>query len=355
MKPLTLLIKPAAGLCNMNCTYCFYKSASETRENRIMTNKTVDELIRKIKAYHPSALSVMFQGGEPTLAGLEYFEYFVRSVKQNLTIPVSFALQTNGLLIDESFAKFFKSNGFLIGISLDGNRKTNDRYRLDKNKNSVLPQILSACALQKKHGVDFNILSVIDDKNAADIESTWAYFKKHGFHYLQFIPYVDEGNGVSLSCKAYAEFLKKSFDLWYDEWINGNYISVRHIDNYINILMGYPPENCAMCGVCGNYFVVEANGDLFPCDFYCAEEYRLGNVFDECPFEINENHKAFIEKSHIIHKSCGSCKYYVLCRGGCRRDRTDGYTENKYCEAYKEFFDYAADRMALIARGIKNE
>ncbi len=339
----------------MNCTYCFYKTASKTRENRIMARETVDELIRKIREYQPSALSVMFQGGEPTLAGLDYFEYFVQSVKQNLSIPVNFALQTNGLLIDESFAEFFKRNNFLIGVSLDGNRKTNDRYRLDKNKNSVLPQILSACSLMKKHSVDFNILSVIDDKNAADIERTWAYFKKHGFKYLQFIPYVDEGNGVSLSCKSYAEFLKKSFDLWCEEWMKGNYISVRHIDNYINILMGNPPENCAMCGVCGSYYVVEANGDLFPCDFYCQNEYKLGSIFNETPFVINEKHKAFIEKSHIIHENCSSCKYYILCRGGCRRDRTDGYTKNKYCEAYKEFFDYAADRMVQIARRLSYE
>ena len=162
MKNLTLLIKPAAGLCNMNCSYCFYKSASDARENRIMAKATVDELIRKINAYQPSALSVMFQGGEPTLAGLDYFEYFVCSIKQNLNIPINFALQTNGILIDEGFAKFFKENNFLIGVSLDGNRKTNDRYRLDKNKNSVFSQILSACAVLEKHSVDFNILSIIN-------------------------------------------------------------------------------------------------------------------------------------------------------------------------------------------------
>ena len=355
MKNLTLLIKPAAGLCNMNCSYCFYKSASEARENRIMAKATVDELIRKINAYQPSALSVMFQGGEPTLAGLDYFEYFVQSVKDNIGIPVSYALQTNGLLTDEKFAKLFKENNFLIGVSLDGNRKTNNRYRTDKNGESVLPQVLNSCSVLKKYGVDFNILSVIDGKNAADIESTWQYFKKHGFKYLQFIPYVDEVNGIALSAEAYGEFLKKSFDLWQEEWERGNYISVRHIDNYINVLLGNPPENCAMCGVCGSYFVVEANGDLFPCDFYCGEEYKLGSIFDENPFKMNEKQRAFIEKSHIIHESCNGCEYYILCRGGCRRDRTDNYTRNKYCAAYKEFFDYSADRMVRIARGLQYE
>ena len=354
MKPLSLLIKPAGALCNMKCAYCFYEKVAQGRESRMMTKETVDELIRKIKAYQPSALSVMFQGGEPTLAGLDYFEYFVRSVKENIHLPVSFALQTNGLLINDEYAKFFKDNNFLIGVSLDGSRKTNDRYRLDKNGSSVLPQIQNRLSLLKKHGVDFNILSVIDDKNAADIESTWRYFKKHGFRYLQFIPYVDEGNGVTLSVKAYEAFLKKSFDLWYRELINDNYISVRHIDNYIGILTGRPPESCAMCGICGSYYVVETDGSLYPCDFYCRENYRLGSIFDDKPFEFNDKQREFIEQSKIIYEHCKDCKYYALCRGGCRRDRTDGYTKNRYCEAYKGFFDYAAQRMAVIARRLKN-
>lgn len=250
---------------------------------------------------------------------------------------------------------FFKEHNFLIGISLDGNATTNNRYRCDKNGNSVLPQILTAVSLLKKHGVDFNILSVIDDENAKDISMTLKYFMKHGFKNLQFIPYVDEGNSISLSENNYEYFLKTSFDFWYEEFINGNFVSVRHIDNYIGILTGNPPENCAMCGTCGHYYVIEANGDIYPCDFYCKEEFRLGSIFDENPFISNEKHKDYIEKSYLIHEKCKDCKYYILCRGGCRRDRTDDYMQNKYCKSYYNFFDYAADRMAFIARSIKNE
>ena len=307
-------------------------------------------LIQKINKYQPSALSVLFQGGEPTLAGLGFFKYFVQSLKSKIKSPVSFALQTNGILIDDEYAKFFKENNFLIGISLDGNKKTNDRYRLDKNGESVLSRVLSAISILKKHKVDFNILSVIDNENVLEIESTYNYFKKHGFGFLQFIPYVDEVNGISLSSKSYEYFLKKSFDLWYEDFIKGNYISVRHIDNYINILMGNPPENCAMCGVCGNYFVIEADGSLYPCDYYCKEEYRTGIIFDEKPFETNEKQKEFIEKSLSIHEYCKKCNYYALCRGGCRRDRTENNTKNKYCSAYRNFFEYAFERMSAIAK-----
>ncbi len=355
MKSLTLLIKPAAGLCNMNCTYCFYKAASSSRKNSVMTEETAGMLIRKIREYQPDSVSVLFQGGEPTLAGLDFFRFFTGSMKQNLTQPVSYGLQTNGLLIDNAYAGFFRENSFLIGVSLDGNRRTNDRYRHDRNGGSVLPQILSGIETLRKNRVDFNILSVIDDENAADIESTWMYFKKHDFRFLQFIPYVDERDDLSLSAEAYETYLKRSFDLWYEEWIRGNYISVRHIDNYIRILMDGRPENCAMCGVCGNYFVVEANGDLYPCDFYCRDEYRIGSIYDEDPFGENEKQREFISRSLIIHPYCRSCGYYKLCRGGCRRDRSDDFTENRYCEAYKRFFDHALSRMTLIADALKRQ
>jgi uncharacterized protein len=352
MKNLTLLIKPASGLCNMDCTYCFYRTASRARENKIMTERTVDMLLKRIREYKPAALTVLFQGGDPTLAGLGFFRYFTENMKQNLPIPVSYGLQSNGTLIDEAFAKFFKENDFLVGISLDGNRKTNDRYRLDQKGQAVLPEVMNGITALTKNRVDFNILSVIDNQNAADLEETWCYFKKHDFRFLQFIPCIDENNGVSLSPEAYGQFLNRSFDLWYEEWMKGNYISVRHIDNYIRILMGDPPENCAMCGICGSYFVVESNGDLFPCDFYCNEEYRLGSIFDIDPFDEKEKQRAFIAQSKVIHALCRGCRYYPLCRGGCRRDRTDNLRKNRYCESYKQFFSYSADRMMMIAKSL---
>ena len=156
--------------------------------------------------------------------------------------------------------------------------------------------------------------------------------------------------GISLSAEIYAFFLKRCFDLWYEDWEKGFYISVRHIDNYIRILMGEQPENCAMCGVCGSYFVLEANGDLFPCDFYCTEERRIGNIYDDDPFAQNEKQRSFISLSMIIHEHCRTCQWYALCRGGCLRDRSQNFTKNRYCDAYKTFFDHAAERMSQIAK-----
>ncbi len=355
MKKLILLVKPAAGLCNMDCGYCFYRPVSEGRENRIMTRGTADLLIEKIARFSPSEVSVMFQGGEPTLAGLDFYKYFVGKMRERIKAPVFYSIQTNALLIDDAFARFIKENIFLTGVSLDGARKTNDRYRLDSGGESVLPRVLDAVSLLNKHKVDFNILSVVDDKNAADIESTYAYFKKHRFGYLQFIPCIDGGGGISLSAESYETFLKKLFDLWYDDYMSGNYISVRHIDNYIGILAGRAPESCAMCGTCGHYFVVESDGSIYPCDFYCGDSYKVGTLYDDSPFEINEKHRAFIEESLLIHSHCKSCKYYALCRGGCRRDRINNYSENIYCGSYYNFFEYAIERMAAIARSLQRK
>lgn len=352
MRPLTLLIKPAAGLCNMNCRYCFYRSACEGRDNGVMSRRTVDALLRKVREYRPSSLTVLFQGGEPTLAGTDFYRYFIAGVRAAVPAPTSFGLQTNGLLIDDKWADLFREHGFLIGLSLDGDRATNDRYRRDHRGESVFDRVMNAAGTLERSGVDFNILSVIDDENAGDIERTWRFFKESGFRFLQFIPCLEEGSGVSLSPQSYEAFLKQSFDLWYDDWRKGDYISVRHIDNYVGILMGRPPENCAMCGVCGSYFVAEANGDLYPCDFYCKEEYRVGTVFDATPFAVGEKHRAFIEQSYLIHERCRSCRYYPLCRGGCRSDRINGLAENRYCEAYTRFFGYAFDRMAAVAESL---
>jgi uncharacterized protein len=297
----------------------------------------------------------MFQGGEPTLAGLEFFRYFVSRVRKSLRVPVSYALQTNGLLIDDGFAAFLSENNFLTGLSLDGDRETNDRNRVDNSGRGVFDRVMASADILRRHNADFNILSVVDEKGVDEIDRSFAFFRQNGFRYIQFIPRIGSGSDSSLSAYGYERFLKKTFDLWYEAYTAGEYISVRHIDNYMGILLGQPPEACSMCGVCGNYFTVEANGDIYPCDFYCDSSYKVGTLYDDKPFEINEKHKAFIDESLIIHKHCSECVYHYLCRGGCRRDRINGFTENRYCAAYTAFFEYAGGRMHSTVRRIQGE
>lgn len=354
---LSLLIKPVGARCDLACRYCFYRQVAAKRETActVMRDETVQALLKRVFSLRPSSLSIAFQGGEPTLAGPDWFCRFLRALceKNREHVPVSLSIQTNGMHLSDAWAALFKAHGFLVGLSLDGDRKTNDRCRVDKDGGSVFSRTLSAAETLSRHGVDFNLLSVVTDESAYEIDRTYALFKQHGFRFLQFIPFVDEGTGQALGTDAYAFFLKRSFDLWYDDYQKGDYISIRHIDNYIRILLGSTPENCAMRGVCGRYYVIEADGSLYPCDFFCKEEDRLGSVFEETAFEPNETHRAFIADSLRIHTACKTCRYAFLCRGGCRRDRTADLTRNRYCKAYAAFFDHAAARMLLIARKLE--
>lgn len=346
MRQLTLLLKPAGDRCFLQCDYCFYRSPQPAA---VMAPQTVDVLIRKIRQFRPSMLSVVFQGGEPLLAGRGFYRAFTEKLHAAIDAPVSFALQTNGLLIDDDFAAFLREQRFLVGVSLDGDRLTHDRHRRTKDGEATFERVTQAIETLERHGVDYNNLSVVTDESAKEIDRTWAFFRAQGFRFLQFIPCLDAG-GVSLSAENYTAFLKRSFDLWYDAWEQGDYVSVRHIDNYIRILLGEPPENCAMCGVCGSYFTVEADGSLYPCDFFCRDAYRLGSVFDDDPFEKSEKHRAFIAASETIHAHCSDCPYHFLCRGGCRADRIENGTKNKYCGAYRTFFDDALARMQGVAK-----
>lgn len=354
MNDISLLIKPAGALCPLDCTYCFYKqnSVNGIGSHGIMKEETVSVLLNRVFSLKPKSVSFSFQGGEPTLAGKDWFRRFLSllSTESEPGTRVSLSIQTNGMLLDEEWAELFKEYGFLVGLSLDGDRKTNDRCRIDKEGKGVFDRTVFAAELLSDHHVDFNILSVLTDKSALEAEKTYKFFKNQGFRFLQFIPLVENGSGEELGSEAYAFFLKRIFDLWYDDFERGEYVSIRHIDNYIRILLGDEPENCAMCGVCGRYFVIESDGSVFPCDFYCLDEYKTASVFDKAPFGMNEKHLEFLKDSTLIHAFCESCRFAFLCRGGCRRDRFEGLTKNKYCSAYLDFFEYSFERMANVAR-----
>ena len=358
MESLSLLIKPVSSACNMACDYCFYRATDGERDRApcgMMSAETVGVLAEKLRRAAPRFLSIAFQGGEPTLAGLDFYRDFVRTVRDSVAphTRLSFGFQTNGLLLDDDFAAFFKENGFLVGLSIDGDRATFDRCRRGLNGESVFDRVMGAADLLRRHGVDFNVLSVVTDESASEIAENYAFFKRNGLRYLQFVPLIDEGEGgAKLSPERYAQFLKTLFDLWYDDFQKGTYVSVRAFDNYLSMLFGCMPENCAMSGVCGRYFTVESGGELYPCDFYCKRAYLLGNLRDDAPFADTPRHAEFVDESLRIRETCGSCRWYALCRGGCRRDRVDDLRRNRYCEAYKAFFEYAAPRLETAARTV---
>ena len=358
MQDVTLLIKPASSLCNMRCDYCFYTDVSSQRELRsygIMNSECLELLIRRAFEIAKRSVTFVFQGGEPMLAGIEFFEKVIAYQKKynSLSILVYNTIQTNATLIDEAFAAFFKAHRFLVGVSLDGNKALHDLHRRFPDSKGSYDRVLEGIKLLQKYNVDFNVLAVISKDSAKAPAEVYSALKKYG--YLQFIPLIDDFDGektsFSLSAEDYGRFLSEVFELYYRDLMRGSYVSIRDFDSYVNMLRGLPPSSCAMQGRCGGYFTVESDGSVYPCDFYVTDEYRMGNIRNDSFITIaeSEKFKDFIKSSVCIDEKCRSCKWYKLCRGGCRRHREPFPTITRFCKAYSFFFEKSYSKMQKIA------
>ena len=362
MPPISVLIKPASSLCNMRCKYCFYADITDNREVKsygIMSEETLENLIKKAFEYASGSATFAFQGGEPTLAGLDFYRKLLEFEKKyNVNkIPVQNAIQTNGFIIDEEWAKFLADNKFLVGLSMDGTKDIHDSLRIDAAGKGTFARVQKTARLFNKLGVEFNILCVVNNFIARSPKKVYDSLKEYGF--IQFIPCLDTFDGekkvFSLTPERYTEFLKVTFNEYYKDFCAGHPISVRNFDNYIGMLLGRPPENCAMAGVCTCYTVVEGDGSVFPCDFYVLDEWKLGNINENSFAELitGDMAKKFVGVSTHRNEECKECRWYPLCRGGCRREREpiiDGTPSlNRFCECYKKFFDACYPKMEEIA------
>ena len=367
MAQLSFLIKPASALCNQRCRYCFYEDEAAHRavKNRgMMSEETAGRLIRAAcaEAGRGGELLFAFQGGEPTLAGLPFFRRFVELVNGSAApgTRVSYSIQTNGSLLDAEWAAFLAENRFLVGLSLDGSREMHDLNRVDAEGKGTWGRTVKALRLLQKSGVEVNLLCVVTGQLARRPQQMYNSLKRLGVRYLQFIPCLDPiGNArgsaaYSLRAEEYGAFLCRLFDLWYEDWKRGEYVSVRLFDDYVHILCGEPVSACSASGRCGSYLVAESDGSLYPCDFYALDEWRLGDLRDgrslkaiaEC-----ETARRFLAGSEERPNACRACRWFFLCRGGCRRDwcERDGETVNGFCESFRRFFPHSIDRLREIA------
>ena len=292
MPPLNLLIKPSSGMCSLNCTYCFYHDLMSKREvpsYGFMSEETSRALIRKALAYATGQCSFGFQGGEPTMIGLDFYQTFVELVKEynHKNLEISYFIQTNGYLLSEEWVRFLADNHFLIGISLDGTIHTHNRYRKNYDGKGSFDQVMDTIGLCNRYKAEYNILTVVNKATARSVRKVYQFYRRQDFRYLQFIPCLDPLGSekgkeeYSLLPEEYGRFLCKLFDLWYDDYCHGHLISIRNFDNYLGMLKGYPPEACDMRGQCSIQHVVEADGSIYPCDFYVLDQWKLGNIREE--------------------------------------------------------------------------
>lgn len=361
MPPLSILLKPASSACNLRCSYCFYADEAVARsvaDYGVMPEAVIRAVIEKAALAGTGMVSFLFQGGEPTLAGLDFFRSFVSRVDETFPrdLKVQYAIQTNGTRLGGEWLRFFREHQFLVGLSLDGTRECHDRFRRDGAGNGTYDRVLQSSRLLGRAGVEYNVLTVVTGHLARNVRGVFAALCENGFRFQQYIPCLDplekewEAPGCSLSAQEYEEFLKTLFDLWYQELERGRYWSVRYFDNLVWMLGGHAPEQCSMVGRCSRQYMVEADGGVYPCDFYGLDGYRLGNILHNSWAELDRAGDAlgFTRSSLHVPEECRSCRWYPLCRNGCRRERRvegDRLGRNRWCEAYAGFFPYALPRL----------
>ena len=370
MPPISVLIKPSSGMCNMTCDYCFYCDETQKRTQKsygFMSEATLKNVIRKTMLRAEGTACYTFQGGEPTLRGLDFFEKVLFYQKQynKKGVQVYNSLQTNGLFMDETWCRFLRENRFLTGISLDGIQKTHDACRHNRKDNApTFDRICKSIALLETHHVEFNILTVVNQTVSQNIQEIYALYKRQKWNFQQYIACLDPlkephgQNSYSIPPESYGQFLTELFRLWYKDWKKNRQPYIRQFENYIAILLGQFPESCDQRGTCSIQYAVEADGSVYPCDFYMTDEYRLGNFNEHRLDEIDAKRReiSFLERSLLLDQSCKLCTYYSLCKGGCQRNRdwnpeTKTY-QNYFCQSYRMFFDSCLDGLTEAASSL---
>ena len=291
MKYFSMLIKPASSLCNLRCRYCFYCDVAENREipsYGVMNEETMKILIDKTLDFFREEVTITFafQGGEPTVAGLDYFRRFIRRVnlKKKSYHLIQYALQTNATLLNDEWIRFLKQNRFLVGVSLDGYAAQHNAMRPDAKGQGTFARILENIEKLRQAKIDFNILTVLTRQLAEHPKELFEFYLEHHFDYIQLIPCLppleELNDPYSLTPQAFFRFYDEFFQLWLEELKQDHYISVTLFDNLIPLFAGVPPQQCGYLGFCSMQFVVESDGSVYPCDVYVLDEYKLVNLRD---------------------------------------------------------------------------
>lgn len=359
MRKIELLIKPVSYLCNLNCSYCFYKKTKNIYPNpEKMKFETLEKLIISALEYSDGGNSIfIWQGGEPLIAGIEFYrkviELQIKYGKKGQKITNT--IQTNGLLIDEKWIELFKNYNIFLGVSLDGPEEIHNFYRKYSSGKGTFRDVIKRVNLLREKNIDFNILSTIGDETSKYPEKILDFFISNSFYFLQFIPAVDRKNekmkSFSVKPEDYGNFLCKIFDIW---WKYGCSFSIRFFDDILQTLLYINPGSCHFQKECGEYLLVEYNGDVYPCDFFVDRDFKLGNIFENEFEELFEKRKEkFAKIKAISPEKCKKCEWNFICNNGCLWFRWvkngNFYDTDWLCEGYKKFFDYTMARFKVLS------
>ncbi|MEU8519457.1 anaerobic sulfatase maturase [Streptomyces sp. NPDC048577] len=389
-RPFHLLAKPTGAICNLDCTYCFFLSKELLYEGSRfrMADELLDAYIRQlIEAHGPAPeVTVAWQGGEPTLMGLDFFrrsvEYERRYARPGQRIVNT--IQTNGTLIDAAWARFFRDNDFLVGLSIDGPRALHDAYRVDKGGKPTFDRVMNGLAQLREHGVEWNALTTLHDANAGHGREVYAFLRDEcGAEHMQFIPIVErvtphdlpladdgwgaratdrplyrqEGDRVtdrSVTGQRYGRFLIDVFEDWVRHDVGRVYVQM--FDVALANWHGEPPSLCVHSRTCGSALALEHNGDLYSCDHFVEPEHLLGNIGDRHLLELVDSprqRKFGQDKYDTLPQHCLDCDVRFACHGGCPKDRFDTTPDgepglNHLCDGFKAFFHHVDHPMRTM-------
>jgi uncharacterized protein len=367
-----LLAKPTGAVCNLGCKYCFFLSKENLYPGSSfrMSDDLLEEYIRQyVQSQHIPEATISWQGGEPMLMGLDFFRRSVEYVDKYKEpgMKIQYTMQTNGTLLDDEWCKFFRDNGFLVGLSLDGPRELHDAYRVDKGGNPTFDRVIRGLRLMQEHAVQFNILACVHAANADHPREVYRFFRDEaGAEFVQFIAIVErdnetgfqEGNRVtdrSVGAEQYGSFLISVFDEWVRHDVGRVFVQI--FDVSLAAWVGEPPGLCIFSPTCGNALALEHNGDLYSCDHFVEPGYLLGNIMEQPMIDLaaSEKQRRFgLDKLNTLPLYCQKCSVRFACHGGCPKNRfietPDGEPGLNYlCAGYKAFFQHIDQPMRTMS------
>ena len=356
-RDFSLLLKPVSLDCNMRCTYCFYlpRACFLGGHAHRMTAETLEQTIRRYGLSRSARLHFGWQGGEPTLAGLDFFQEAVRLQERHLghARPVSNALQTNGILLDDTWGRFLATHKFLVGVSVDGPEALHDKNRRLTDGEGSHRLACRGIETLRRHGCSFNVLAVVSSTNQAYPEAIYEHLLSLGAVHQQYIECVEQDEAGRLrACSVdpmkWGEFLCRLFDRWFPADVSR--VSIRLFDSIVSRLATGVPTCCPMNGDCRNYLVIEHDGCIYPCDFYVHPQMALGNVHAD-DFKTVRSRQAYADfgrRKHPQAAACMACRWLPLCMGDCCKNRAPGGASH-LCQGWKLFYEHTITRFEALA------
>lgn len=365
----TSMVKPVGSLCNMRCKYCYYldKAALYDYRQPLMNDELLERYIRaNIEGNNSPVIAFAWHGGEPLLAGKEFFRKAValeQKYAEGRTVENS--IQTNGLLLDDEWCAIFRDNNFLVGVSIDGPEHIHDAHRVDAGGQPTFARVIKGIERLYRNRVEYNTLTTVNIHSEGRGAEVYNFLRGISV-FMQFLPVAEllcdgriqspEAQKAdiapwSVSAKGFGEFMCDVFDIWVKKDVGRRYVQL--FDATLALMVGVQPSVCSLCETCGSGLTVEHNGDVYCCDHFVYPEYKIGNIHTDRLADLAYCDRQFefgVAKRALLPRECRHCKYYNLCHGECPKhrfidDNRGEYGKNYLCEGYKHFYDHTAQAM----------